>query len=74
MDRLILLPFLKIAVIWAYPGISTQQVTDLICMKYQTIFLMVELIHVVAHTVYADGCYLDQAIWLLLGSLIYQIY
>jgi len=42
-------------------------------MKYHTIFLTVELIHVVAHTVYADGCYLDQAIWLRLGSLIYQI-
>ena len=70
MDRLILLPFLKIAVIWAY----FHSAADLICMKYQTIFLMVELIHVVAHTVYADGCYLDQAIWLLLGSLIYQIY
>jgi len=41
-------------------------------MKYQTIFLTVELIHVVAHTVYADGCYLDQAIWLRLGFLIYQ--
>ena len=42
-------------------------------MRYYTIFLTVELIHVVAHTVYTDGCYLDQAIWLRLGSLIYQI-